>query len=95
MLSGRAARVAAGRSGRSVVAHQKHVFITGGNTGIGYETAKELCRQRHEVTIACRDAAKAAKAQEAIRWLPGGPALPRRPRAGRAVATSPSDAALT
>ncbi len=45
----------------------KRVFITGGNTGIGYQTAKELCRKGYDVTIACRDASKAAKAQESLK----------------------------
>eukprot|EP00197_Chlamydomonas_leiostraca_P002358 CAMPEP_0202857962 /NCGR_PEP_ID=MMETSP1391-20130828/693_1 /ASSEMBLY_ACC=CAM_ASM_000867 /TAXON_ID=1034604 /ORGANISM="Chlamydomonas leiostraca, Strain SAG 11-49" /LENGTH=324 /DNA_ID=CAMNT_0049536827 /DNA_START=22 /DNA_END=996 /DNA_ORIENTATION=+ len=45
----------------------KRVLITGGNTGIGYETAKELCRQGHEVVIACRNMDKAEAAAQKIR----------------------------
>jgi retinol dehydrogenase-12 len=62
-------RLSAGRRGMSVVASAtpKRVFITGGNTGIGYQTAKELCRKGYDVTIACRDASKAAKAQESLK----------------------------
>lgn len=40
-------------------AEQKSVFITGGNTGIGYETAKSLLKDGYRVTIACRDQLKA------------------------------------
>jgi NAD(P)-dependent dehydrogenase (short-subunit alcohol dehydrogenase family) len=59
--------VGAGRRNVAAAAQPKHVFITGGNTGIGYETAKELCKRNYDVTLACRDAGKAAKAQESIR----------------------------
>ena len=58
---------AARRGMSSVVASAKRIFITGGNTGIGYETAKELCRKGYDVTIACRDAAKASRAQESLK----------------------------
>lgn len=40
----------------------KSVLITGGNTGIGFETAKALCGKGMDVVIACRDAAKAEAA---------------------------------
>lgn len=50
-----------------VVAASKSVLITGGNTGIGFETAKSLCGQGHRVTIACRDDTKAASAAQRIR----------------------------
>lgn len=35
--------------------------------GIGFETAKVLCQKRYDVTIACRDAGKAARAVAAIK----------------------------
>jgi NAD(P)H-hydrate repair Nnr-like enzyme with NAD(P)H-hydrate epimerase domain len=50
-----------------VAACAGRVVITGGNTGIGYETAKDLCQQGYEVTIACRDDAKAEAAALRIR----------------------------
>ncbi|WP_026262074.1 oxidoreductase [Spirosoma panaciterrae] len=45
----------------------KTVIITGGNTGIGYETALALVKAGAAVTLACRDLEKADKAAEAIR----------------------------
>jgi len=44
----------------------KTVIVTGGNTGIGYETAKALYQANAEVTIAARDMKKAASAMERI-----------------------------
>ncbi|HEV8083664.1 MAG TPA: SDR family NAD(P)-dependent oxidoreductase [Chitinophagaceae bacterium] len=40
----------------------KAVIITGGNTGIGYETALALYQAGANITIACRDKDKAEKA---------------------------------
>lgn len=40
----------------------KTVIVTGGNTGIGYETALALYQAGANVTIACRDKGKAEKA---------------------------------
>ena len=40
----------------------KTVIVTGGNTGIGFETALALFQAGANVTIACRDKAKAEKA---------------------------------
>lgn len=40
----------------------KTVIVTGGNTGIGYETASALFQAGADVTIACRDKDKAAEA---------------------------------
>jgi NAD(P)-dependent dehydrogenase (short-subunit alcohol dehydrogenase family) len=38
------------------------VFITGGNTGLGFETARRLKELGHKVYISCRDRAKGEKA---------------------------------
>ncbi|GLI70636.1 hypothetical protein VaNZ11_015548 [Volvox africanus] len=46
---------------------KKSVFVTGGNTGIGYETAKALAAQGFRVTIGCRDAVKADAALARIK----------------------------
>jgi retinol dehydrogenase-12 len=47
------------------------VVITGGNSGIGYETAKDLCRRGARVVMLCRDDNRARKAvaliQETLR----------------------------
>lgn len=45
----------------------KTVVITGGNTGIGYETAIALAKAGANVVLACRDQEKANKAAETIR----------------------------
>ncbi len=45
----------------------KRVLITGGNKGIGFETALELARRGATVTLACRDA---RRAQDAVRLPP-------------------------
>lgn len=59
------------RAGRSLVvearASGKRVLITGGNTGIGYQTALSLAQKDFEVVLACRDMAKAASAETQIR----------------------------
>jgi NAD(P)-dependent dehydrogenase (short-subunit alcohol dehydrogenase family) len=44
----------------------KAAIVTGANTGIGYETAKALYEKGAQVTIAARDAQKAASAKEKI-----------------------------
>jgi NAD(P)-dependent dehydrogenase (short-subunit alcohol dehydrogenase family) len=41
--------------------------VTGGGSGIGYETARELARRGATVVLACRDIAKGETAAEAIR----------------------------
>jgi NAD(P)-dependent dehydrogenase (short-subunit alcohol dehydrogenase family) len=41
-------------------------IVTGGNSGLGYETARSLARKRARVVLACRDPAKAKTAVDAI-----------------------------
>jgi len=41
-------------------------IVTGGNSGLGYETARALARKRAHVVLACRDVAKAKAAVDAI-----------------------------
>ncbi|GAB3800586.1 SDR family NAD(P)-dependent oxidoreductase [Spirosoma humi] len=49
----------------------KTIIVTGGNTGIGYETALALTKAGANVTLACRDQQKAEKAAQAIRQQGG------------------------
>jgi len=45
------------------------VIVTGGNSGIGFEAAREMARRRAHVILACRDAAKASEAMQQIHTL--------------------------
>ncbi|NXB96334.1 RDH12 dehydrogenase, partial [Vidua chalybeata] len=58
--------VAGGRCKSTARLEGKVVIITGANTGIGKETARDLA-QRGKVIIACRDTAKAEAAANEIR----------------------------
>lgn len=44
----------------------RYVIVTGGNAGIGFETAKELCRAGYYVTITARSKEKGSEAVAAI-----------------------------
>eukprot|EP01025_Chloroclados_australasicus_P054986 TRINITY_DN6582_c0_g1_i1.p1 TRINITY_DN6582_c0_g1~~TRINITY_DN6582_c0_g1_i1.p1 ORF type:complete len:353 (+),score=21.61 TRINITY_DN6582_c0_g1_i1:85-1059(+) len=44
----------------------KHVVITGGNTGIGFETALQLASKNFEITLVCRNTQKAETAKLTI-----------------------------
>ncbi|KAH7942732.1 hypothetical protein HPB52_000395 [Rhipicephalus sanguineus] len=44
----------------------KTVIITGGSRGIGKETARELCRRKARVILACRDVSSARATAEEI-----------------------------
>src|ERR1700675_3537357 len=44
----------------------KTIIVTGGNSGIGYEAAKQLARKGARVVLACRDMVKARAAIASI-----------------------------
>lgn len=54
-----------------VTLHGKTVLVTGGNTGIGKETALDLASRGARVIIACRDLVKAENAAKEIRKMTG------------------------
>jgi retinol dehydrogenase-12 len=47
----------------------KTVIITGGNTGIGYETALDLAKRGARIILACRNREKANEAADKIKKL--------------------------
>ena len=53
----------------------KNVIITGGNSGLGYETALKVAKSSNEfnVILACRNLEKAEKAREIIIQESGNP----------------------
>lgn len=53
----------------------KRVLITGGNSGIGIVTARELASQGAEVILACRDSEKTAQALKVINAEASTPAV--------------------
>uniref|UniRef100_A0A674GGF2 Retinol dehydrogenase 11 n=1 Tax=Taeniopygia guttata TaxID=59729 RepID=A0A674GGF2_TAEGU len=59
--------VAGGRCKSTARLEGKVVIITGANTGIGKETARDLAKRGARVIIACRDTAKAEAAANEIR----------------------------
>lgn len=44
----------------------KRIVITGGNSGIGFETARNLSREAGEIILVCRNKVKAAEAQHSL-----------------------------
>ncbi|XP_036367307.1 retinol dehydrogenase 12-like isoform X1 [Octopus sinensis] len=54
-----------------VTLHGKTVLVTGGNTGIGKETALDLASRGARVIIACRDLVKAENAAKEIKKMTG------------------------
>ena len=53
----------------------KTAVVTGGNTGIGFETAKALCAKGYRTVLACRNMEKARAASEKIKSV-GRPNAP-------------------
>lgn len=48
--------------------HEKVIIITGANTGIGYQTAREMLKlQPHKIILACRDKTRGQNAVKSIR----------------------------
>lgn len=47
----------------------KTVVVTGGNSGIGFEAARQMARKGAHVILACRDTGRAADALQQIRTL--------------------------
>jgi len=53
-------------TGLKIALSGKVVMVTGGNTGLGYETCLELCRMGAHVILACRDLSKGRSAVQKI-----------------------------
>ncbi|XP_072948361.1 uncharacterized protein [Epargyreus clarus] len=53
--------------------HGKVALVTGGNSGIGLETARDMARRGARVIIACRDAKRSQEAIEDIARTTGNP----------------------
>lgn len=49
----------------------KSIVLTGANSGIGYEAAKQLAGQGHTIVLACRSMEKALSTKERIGETPG------------------------
>lgn len=49
----------------------KTILITGGNSGLGFEAAKQLARQGHELILLCRNREKGLQALEEIKSASG------------------------
>ncbi len=54
-------------AGRIPDLSSKTILVTGGNSGIGYEAARQFARHGAHVVLACRDLQKAHAACNAIR----------------------------
>jgi retinol dehydrogenase-14 len=64
----RAAAAVVVRAAAASSSDRPHALITGASPGgIGFETAKDLAKKGFDVTLACRDDAKAAAAAEQVR----------------------------
>ena len=50
---------------------KRNVLITGGNSGLGFETARVLLVKGYKVVIACRNEQRAAEAVEKLKSLTG------------------------
>jgi len=48
------------------LAAARHILLTGGNSGIGFEAAVILCRAGHRLTLPCRDRASAEAAARRV-----------------------------
>jgi protochlorophyllide reductase len=62
------------------LAAARHILLTGGNSGIGFEAAVILCRAGHQLTLPCRDRATAKAAgrlvlERAGTGMPPAPAV--------------------